>query len=798
MTGKLIANGFTIDTMRGMPMPFNYSVADMKRPHKRKRNYSHELELPGTAANMLFFSSTYRLDLSTVSGTSLAGFTYDPTTRVSAKYEKRGQVVFDGLMQLLRVKKKGKDFTFIVNMFSNYTELYQSLGETKVSELGWAEYDHILNRTNVKNSWATSVMLNGVATANFSAGVPLGWGYHYGLVDYGYGRPGPKVFSTSDLVPMVYKREVMYKIFQRAGINWTSAFLDSARFKRQLLGFGGGPKVSIPPAEASNRRVAFSGDFSQTFDTPGSTFMQNNVLKGHFVVNRRINALQSSQGLTPSVLTDPYVQYSSTTGLVTIEKSGAYKLIFNQTLLADVDPGTMTYDSGSGSIRLDILRNGSIVGSAVSGAQEMENVSLVANRELPLTLQAGDVLEVVYNISAYLNYTLTGGAETIEPLSLSVTDTSNLAFDLVSIEAPLGDGNTVELARFIPDMKATDFLTGIITANNLYISDPDAEGNVVIEPLTDFYLPTTQFDDWSQLVDHSQEIIIKPAASIEGKRYVFKFTEDGDYDNKKYRETFDHGYGDYIYTVESTWQKGDIEYKLPFAQTVPTDQLTPLVVPRIITYNEQNGAVTPFKGKPRIYFWNGLKSGGWRLTNVAYDAGNGSTYEDLTSYPCVHHFDNWQMPTFDLNFGLPEQLQYITSVVTNNNFFTAQHRAFVREITGKDSKIVELSVMLSARQIAKMQFNKLKMINGVLFRLNEINDYDAENDVPCRVELTKVIEARSPKSFTALPGPKKPHKGATPLFSPGPLLPATPVPGVSVLHGGKPGVGTTNKNKMIG
>lgn len=745
MIGKLIANGVTLDLSDGVSLPLNFSVADFKEPQKRKRNFSRSGKLPGTVINMNFLSSTYQLSLSTVQGSSIAGFNFDPTVRVAAKYYNRfDELIFNGLFQLNRVIESNGDYSFEFTLFSNFIELYMALGDLRLSELGWSEYNHELNRTNVKNSFETSVVLNGTPTSNFSGGNPLGFGYHYPLIDYGYARPAPKTFRTGDLIPLVFLRECIIKCLQIGGITHDSEFMDSTLFRKILIGLGGGDKQSISPTEIANRRVSFQGNFNTSVTRNGIVTQTNGLFQAQFIFNSLIRVIRDD--VMPTFVTDDvYSQYSASNGLITIERTGLYKLSIIHTIANFLNTGTMSYAAGSGSLTYIIRKNGAVIASPGIPSYTGGFPTLPISLNAELQLNAGDTLSIDLAVIGNLTYDLLGDASTLEPLILSLFEDVSFALDLTSQQTTLADGDTVELFRFVPDMKAADLFTDFVNMFNIYISDPDIDDVVTIEPLTDFYLPTDQFDDWTQLMDHSKDVEILPSSTIEGKNYIFKWAEDNDYDNKLYRDRFNIGYGDHVYQVESTWQKGDRVYQVLLAQTIPTDALTPLVVPRIIAFDENTNIVKPFKGKPRIYMWNGLKTGDWRLCDNII-----TTFEDLTTYPSVHHFDNWQAPTFDLNWGLPQELQYTTGVVTNKNLFTGYHRDFLLDITGRDSKILQAYFKLNGNMIHNMNFGKLKMINGVLFRLNEIKDFDDMVEESTFCELIKIVASNKPKTFLTL------------------------------------------------
>jgi hypothetical protein len=61
------------------------------------------------------------------------------------------------------------------------------------------------------------------------------------------------------------------------------------------------------------------------------------------------------------------------------------------------------------------------------------------------------------------------------------------------------------------------------------------------------------------------------------------------------------------------------------------------------------------------------------------------------------------------------------------------------EITDKDSKLLTATAKLNYSDIYNLDFSKLKWIDGSLFRLNKIIDFDVTNESTCKVELLKVI-----------------------------------------------------------
>ena len=742
MIGSLQVNGVYLDLKQGTPIPLNYSIADIKEPQKRKRNYSKTISLPGTSKNLDFFSSTYLLSLSTVNNTTNIGFDFDPTLRVKAKYySSEGDLIFDGLFQLNEVSIVDSNYTFKCTLFSNFIDLFMKLGDLKVSELGWGEYNHNLTRTNIVNSWDTSVKVNGSDTSNFSGGLPTGFGYHYGMVDYGYSATS--TMTVSDLVPMIYWREVFEKCLKVSDIQWQSTFLDSALFRKLLLGFGGGEKQSYPASEIALRECSITGFSNNGYETlPNSIDSNGHILYSTYGKSDVLRVLGNNATLVTDLSNQYFFDYlnpiNGTYECILIRKGGKYRLQMDFDLSFYLIDGTMVFEDGTFDVKIEVEKNGIVIDSKIQPTSTTSTGWDAFNYKLDKVYELvnGDQIKIYITMVNYVHYSLFNIYSVPEVLQ-SFVDCEIVTLDLTCVQSSLQTNDLVNIERFIPDMKASDFLSAVILAFNLYMEDPNYSGISIIEPLNDYYQPTSEFLDITDIVDHSKEIVIKPASTIDGKRYIFKWAVDNDYDNKEYYNSFNYGYGDHTYTVPSTFQTGERVYQLPFAQSLPQVYTSPFVRPRIVSFDGINAK--PFKGKPRVYVWNGLKSGAWRLEDSDHLA-----WSDLTTYPCVHHFDNYENPTFDLNWGLPLSLRYPNNIVTTSNLYTVYHQKFLKEITGKDSKIVSLYAKLNSNHIFNLDFSKLVMWNGVLFKLNEIKDFDPNVTTSTQIELIRIIEASNP------------------------------------------------------
>lgn len=746
ISGRLVIDGYDIDISENIPFPLTYRISDVKEPDKRKRNKSKTIKIPGTRNNNKFFQSAWNVSISDTSGSAIAGLDFDPSQRSEAQYYRSGELIFDGLAQLLSVKKDGDAYMFDISLFSNFIDLFTAIGSISVSDLGWSEYDHDLNRTNIKNSWDTSVIVDGVATSNFTGSVPDGFGYVYPTIDWGYASV-LGTLSTTDLVPLVYWREVMTKIFEFSGLSFSSDLFDTDTYKKLLFGFEGGKKTQVSAAEITARASSLAGDFDynestnptiQYFDFTGNEYYKVNYgYTSYLPITNFLSSVTLSQG--------SYNPTNTTSYNYIVPKKGNYKVQLSGVLNIDFDlsDGTPPADviRLTNQLKVYIKRNGAVVYDETVDFVYGSVLAYSMNIENDFNFNQSDIISIEFEVRTGLSYTTTTQPTSPPTLDLSINDNgSGIDFDITSINGTLTDGDTVQISRFLPNMKCSEFLKANITAFNLYFSEPDENGVITIEPLEEFYSATTDSDDWTELLDKSKEIEIVPSSSlIKGKTYAFKFKEDKDYYNTLYRDEYGIGYGDYNYEVESTFQTGILEYKLPFAQAVPVEVETGYVMPRIIKYDEIQNIVSPYKGSPHVFVYNGLQPYNWRL----YNDSDSANFEDLTHYPQVNHLEDLDNAVFDLNFGVPEIIYWTALAYTNNNLFK-KHEKFTREITSRDAKIMTAYFKLGSKEI-KQDFGRLVMINGVLFRKNEIKDFDGIAIKTTKVELLRVLEGDSPE-----------------------------------------------------
>jgi hypothetical protein len=279
----------------------------------------------------------------------------------------------------------------------------------------------------------------------------------------------------------------------------------------------------------------------------------------------------------------------------------------------------------------------------------------------------------------------------------------------------------------------------------LQVSDKDEDGIVKIEPEVDFYRATNVFDDWTQLLDNDKDVVLKPTANDYKKESVYSFKKLEDFDATEYALAYEEEYGNLKYTQGSYYAKGQDKIELPYGTIIPYEISPNILVPRFIKID--NGTVKPVKGVARVMINNGLKAGNWTLTDTI-NPTDPANRENLTTYPCVHHFDDYQNPTFDQNFKLVNELFYVATTITTLNTFSKYYFQGLNEMVNIDAKLLTAYFKLNPVDIRNLDFSKLKMLNGSLWRLNQVFDFDSDIQETTKVEMVKVLEAKNPRRKT--------------------------------------------------
>lgn len=317
--------------------------------------------------------------------------------------------------------------------------------------------------------------------------------------------------------------------------------------------------------------------------------------------------------------------------------------------------------------------------------------------------------------------------------------------------------------QFLPkDMTCKDFLLGIIRAFNLHIeSDKEIEKFYKIEPRDTYYKDgsggVNDYVDWTKKVD-LESIQITPMGELTAKFYNFKYKEESDFWNKKYRDDVGLSYGNYIKEVQNDFLSNNQDITLPFGSAVminsPRD--TDIVIPQVVQ-KDNNGVNKITNSATKLLFWGGLKPTS-RLLNKYWQITKMLPYQlfpwnpivfipgqiNYKYYPYAGTVDSPLDPIYDLNWFYTEYVYWDRARWTNENLYNKYWRGFLEEITDIDSKVIRAKLQLTPKDIYNLDFKKIYVLNGHYLRLQKIIDYNANGSDLTECEFLKL---KSPSKF---------------------------------------------------
>lgn len=741
MAGELYINNRIIELDQALPFPLTFNISDIRDVSSRKGNKSKTISVPGTKANSALFRSIFLLTYTDeTTSTNSAFLDFDPSAKATARYYNNGILEFNGIAQLQECRLVNGTWTFEMTLVSDTIDYIGEMKKIKINELDFSEYNHALTMANQFETWNGYNQVNGISTAIKTGTNWDGVGYYYGLIDYGYPRTSSDKFNCDQIPPQVFVYGILKKLFDKVGITWSSNFIESPAFKKCAMAYYGGDFPTISPTQSANDSVtALEQNNANGFIINGSTFQVSAGITWWNDANLSdvVNAQIATDPLNQVVTSDPLLIKAGTTGLYSVEYNGTHQL--------DITFDAVSTNYFDVRLMFNIIKNGNLIAQDIIYSDAVDalignysntftfNYTRSVNMAINDNIRFGITL-VVENAESYGAPDLT---RTIELTSIS----ANINF--IKSQQALAPGGTVAVNSFLPDMTGDVFFKGLTTMFNFMIKPSTFDATVLeIEPLSEFYNSSQDALDWTQLVDYSQPLNVQPTINYASKEYNFQFKQDGDYYNNQYTNTQLDNYGEFAILSQSQYATEVTNMALPFSQKPLVEIHPDLIVPCAFQVNFDSSATgqkVPKKGTAFIVQVGAMRNATWKY----HDEFN--TQQNLSQYPYVGHLDDIDTPSFDLNFGVPEVLYYPATTYTNNNLLQ-YHNTFIQELVSRYGKLLTCYAKIDTSIINTLDFRNLININGVVYRLQKISDYDSTKERTTQIELLRLIQGEGTAS----------------------------------------------------
>ena len=674
-----------IDLLQDIGTNFTYSIDDVNDFGSRNTAFSRTIAIPATSRNNKILGFAFDLGTSTEYNAELPNVNANFTPAQSAKCEvfiDKIQI-FKGVIRILEIVSNNGTTEYQCAVFGELGGFITELGNKRLEDLDFSEYNHTWNVTSIENSWNT---INGS-------------GYYYPLIDYGDVSTNKDDFHVSTFRPALYAKEYIEKIFEGTTYSLNCDFFNTDFFKKLII-----PNNSQGIQGTNDRFILATIDATKT------------ILNSNTPTARNINV--------------PF----DTTTLLNFTENGT-KSIFTYTdgtktvrALASIT-GVYQTDAAS-SITATLY----VAGVAV---QTLTQTTFSANN--PYSFSFDWTGNISNTNTVYINISVPITANTyIVTITSANFNFSQLAAQLATVAY----NGTVSINNNLPKgIFQKDFFLSIVKMFNMYVyQDNINEKQINIAPYIDFYSDAvTNSLDWSQKIDMASTMSIKPMSQLNARYYSYKYTPDTDYYNDNYLKKYGQSYADYLYDSEFDFVKDTASSQIIFAPSVlfqPTGHgHTDKYYTTIFKLSNNNTQEDPMDSVIRILMAKKLSiDHAWKIQQ-----DGGGTLVTLNTYGYAGHLDDPTNPTVDINFGAPKELQFPASTYPTNNLFNTYHLPYILEITDMESKLLTCRAYLNAIDIYNLDFSKYIWINGVLFRLNKVESYDPLAYRTTQINLLKVI-----------------------------------------------------------
>ena len=675
---KIFIEGLELDLTQGLSNQLTFAIDDLNNLDSKATTFSKTIVLPGSTNNNKLLGNIFEFNNAnfTIDEAPNVEYNFNASKSAACRIEVDGLEIVKGIFRLLEIIRDGENIEYECAVFGELGGLVTALGNKRLEDLDFSAYNHNYTYANITASWNTAT----------------GSGYCYPLIDYGNVSTGlygtaKKDFQYKTFRPALFVKEYFDKVMAAAGYTYTSSFLNTAFFKRLIV-----PNNAKTLTATSSTALNVSNTSAQSYnDIPGDP---NTAFNLTFPTKTTLGAFTTTN--------DYEFLYTGTvtiTGKIKVKINNLFYQNLNNILifyLKDYYPLTNENDITIPEyiIEKDIVVNpNDIINLRLFFTNDEQ--FFISWDSMQMTLTASSLIPVPINLSE----------------AIIINDT-----------IPKG-------------IFQKDFFTSVLKMFNLMVTEDKFNSkHLVIEPYVDFYTGTIL--DWSDKLDRSKPIKIKPMSEATARYYELKWKQDNDFYNEDYRKKYNEGYGDRIFDNGLEFAKDSEKVDVIFAaSTLYGVSGEDKVFPAIYKKSNNNTVEDPIEHIVRIMQVKKITGvASWNILNAATNLGSNTTYL------YGGHFDDPDAPNADLNFGATKELYFeLAAGNLSNNLFNTYYSPYLAEITDKDSRLLSGSFKLTQLDIFNLDFAKFIYIDGGLYRLSKVIDYTAETNDVTKVELLRVI-----------------------------------------------------------
>ena len=274
-------------------------------------------------------------------------------------------------------------------------------------------------------------------------------------------------------------------------------------------------------------------------------------------------------------------------------------------------------------------------------------------------------------------------------------------YEMISYQTiAIGSGTTnsqLDLTQYVPDMKVTDFVTGILKMFNLTAFSFD-ETNYTFEQLENWYYQG-QIEDFSEYCFTDLDFErIKPY-----KKINFEYEKSDSLMNRGFYDNTAREYGN-LSSVFNT-DGNDFTIKLPF-ENFYFNKFTGTNLQVSYSLNKD---LQPYIPKPVILYKT-------ENASCSFYFNNGTTTNHITNYNVFGQDVNYQNTKHTLNWGIEFSTYYLSTIT--NTLFSNYYLDYLSNLYTLKSRMVKVSMRLPYNKLLSLRLNDRIVIRDKRYIIN--------------------------------------------------------------------------------
>ena len=762
-----------LDLYEEQPIKLTFNIEDILTI-KPKAEFTRQFRIPATDTNYDFFTTIFEI----------VGVDFNPGVVVSARIVVNGADFRGGELRLQRVYRNDvtKKIDYECVFIGSTKSLSSAIGEKHIGELDWSDYEMILDSPIITSSWQ-AYPEGGLTDGLFNGDIL------FPVVDFGNTYNGsyitnePRIavnhpsadggsFDQSNhpirfnrLKPMVRVREILTRMFEQNGFTLSGQFFTTNQEvqKMYLSAWGDSDDISVNVANGNLATLATNNGVNLDTDPLTVAYINYSNPVNDPGGNLTINANGGSFGPISyyTVPANGIYEYNVVAQLRFTHEVGTaavYEITHtppgaasNINYRISLTPGTgqctsipsefrIEQDTGGGYVTLAVIcgteADSFNDGEGIVPNEYIYNYTLAENVTLP-TATAGDI------IYPWI-WSVFPGSDVI-PVSV-------LGGSYLEIITAVGQYNVSD--GFNTKYKCIDFLKDIFTLFRMVmVPNPSDVNDFLLIPWST-YIGSGPLKDWSNKLVKNKDLVIRPLILDQKDRFVLSMAEDTDVYNTRNITVFDETFGtrqiDSVYDVLEGETK--IETKLaptPASQlegyTAPWSNFT---VPQIWAQDSEEGNTIhePIKSKPRILYYNGLKS--VAPDNWYMEDANQNPPDSFDEIPVVSFTD--QMPQGgpnNRNLLFERETNWAANAgvyhpITGQDLYSRYWSSYINLIYNKDARRLTAYFVLDETDILNFQYSDVIYVEGVYYYVEKIYDAPLGKKAEVKVDLITLKDYR--------------------------------------------------------